>query len=257
MVRRIASQVHQQVSRLMRADYIKKEPAWYQAVLSYPPLPLPAKAPPARTQYDLLPPKGAQTNAAARNAQSPKPLPVWYVEDDIRRQFFRDHPFEAFRPTTLVEDAAVADPHPIRGETWTRLRQRGRNPSPEDTIQFAVNLHQYHDVPLSDAYKKAVAQFRALRSEHHIATTFAVLEAETLGAVFSRGEIAHSHEKEKRQLASWERREEMDEGAIAARKRWKAIVERPEANKEWTRGQEYVRLWKEGVRPTYSAALTE
>ena len=25
----------------------------------------------------------------------------------------------------------------------------------------------------------------------------------------------------------------------------------------WTRGEEYVRLWKEGVRPDYSPALTE
>ena len=27
--------------------------------------------------------------------------------------------------------------------------------------------------------------------------------------------------------------------------------------KAWSRGEEYVRLWKEGVRPDYSPALTE
>jgi len=157
-----------------------------------------------------------------------------------------------------VEHAVIADSHPVRGEVWTRLRQRGRNPSPEDAIQFAVNLYQYHSHPLTEAYSKAVAQFRALRSEHHIATTFAVLEAENLGAVFSPGEIAHAHEKEKRQLATWARREELDEGDIVARKRWKAIVEKQGGGvEEWTKGKEYVRLWKEGVRPTYSAALTE
>lgn len=48
----------------------------------------------------------------------------------------------------------------------------------------------------------------------------------------------------------------MDEGAIAARKRWKAIVER-DTDKRWTKGKAYVRLWQEGVRPTYAAALTE
>jgi len=26
---------------------------------------------------------------------------------------------------------------------------------------------------------------------------------------------------------------------------------------EWTKGKEYVRLWQEGVRPTYSTALAE
>lgn len=49
----------------------------------------------------------------------------------------------------------------------------------------------------------------------------------------------------------------MDEGAMAARKRWKAIIERSGGNEAWSRGEEYVRLWKEGARPTYSAALTE
>lgn len=116
----------------MRADFIKQEPVWYKAVLSYPPLPLPPKAPPSRTDYDRLPPKRDSATTSKANAHSPRPLPVYYLEDDIRRQFFRDHPFEAFRPTTLVEGAGIADPHPIQGEAWTRLRQRGRNPTPEE-----------------------------------------------------------------------------------------------------------------------------
>ncbi|KAF5384843.1 hypothetical protein D9615_001356 [Tricholomella constricta] len=254
MVRRIASQVHQQVSRLMRGDYIKRQPAWFQAVLDYPPLPLPPKAPPARTAYDQ-PSKSPKTSRP--RAYDPKPLPIAYLEDKIRRQFFRDHPFEAFRPATLVEGAGVEDAHSIYGKAWTRLRQRGRNPTPEDAIRFTLNLHEHHDKPLAEAYTTAVAQFRALRSEHHIATKIAVMEAEYLGAVFSRGEIAHAFEKEKRGLVTFERREELDEGAIAARKRWKAVVERNEGVKEWTKGEEYVRLWKEGVRPTYAPVLTQ
>lgn len=83
------------------------------------------------------------------------------------------------------------------------------------------------------------------------------MEAEALGAVFSHGEIAHAFEKEKKGLATWARREELDEGAMAARKRWKAVVEKREGADQWTKGQEYVRLWKAGVRPTYSAAMTE
>ncbi|KAF8898942.1 mitochondrial ribosomal protein S25-domain-containing protein [Infundibulicybe gibba] len=256
MVRRIACQVHQQVSRLMRAEYIKQEPVWFQAVLNYPPLPLPPKAPAPRTAYDQSPKNASSSGGSKLRPQTPKPLPIYYLEDDVRRQFFRDHPFEAFRPTTLVEGATIEDQHPIQGLSWTRLRQRGRNPTPEDAIRFTLNLHQYHGIPITQAYSRAIAQFRSLRSEHHIATTFAVLEAESLGAVFSRGEIAHAFEKEKKGLATWERREELDEGAMAARKRWKAIIDK-QGSTEWSKGQEYVRLWKEGVRPTYSPALTE
>jgi len=64
-------------------------------------------------------------------------------------------------------------------------------------------------------------------------------------------------EKEKKGLVTFERREEMDEGAMAARKRWKAIVERQHGAKGWSKGEEYVRLWKDGVRPTYAPVLTE
>ncbi|KAF7347623.1 37S ribosomal protein S25, mitochondrial [Mycena venus] len=167
-----------------------------------------------------------------------RPLPIHYIEDDIRRQFYADHPFEAFRPTTLVEKGDI-EQHEVTGAGWTRLRQRGRNPTPEEyapsffssnsttAIQFTLNLKEYHKIPLSQAYARAIAQFRALRSEHHIATTFAVLEAEALGAVFVRGEIEHAFEKEKRALATWERLDDIDEGSLAAaRKRWKMIAER-------------------------------
>jgi small subunit ribosomal protein S23 len=54
------------------------------------------------------------------------------MEDKVRRQFFRDHPFEAFRPVSIVEGGEVEIEHPARGENWTRLAQRGLNPSPEE-----------------------------------------------------------------------------------------------------------------------------
>ncbi|TFK30834.1 hypothetical protein FA15DRAFT_630157 [Coprinopsis marcescibilis] len=253
MVRRIASQVHQQVSRLMRAEYIQKEPVWFKAVLDNPPLSLPAKAPPARTAYDKKP----QLRPQQAYPVNPKPLPIHYIEDDLRRQFFQDHPFEAFRPSTLIEADKIEAPHPIQGSAWTRLRQHGRNPTPDDAIKFAVNLYQTHHISLSEAYARAVAQFRALRSEHHVSTVFAVMEAEALGASFKPSEIERTFREEEQALKSWEKEEERDEGALAARKRWKAIVEKRSGVNQWTKGEEYVRLWKSGVRPDYSPILAE
>lgn len=124
MVRRIASQVHKQAARLMRANYIKNEPVWFQAVLEHPPLPLPPRAPPVREDW----------LASSGRMRKPKnePSPIIYMEDKVRRQFFRDHPFEAFRPVSIVEGGEVEIEHPARGENWTRLAQRGLNPSPEE-----------------------------------------------------------------------------------------------------------------------------
>jgi len=258
MVRRIPSQVHKQAARLLRAKYIRDEPAWYQAVLAYPPIPLPSRAPPSRSEYDLPPSGGPRTAIQNRKYGSPQPLPIHYIEDDVRRQFFRDHPFESFRPVTLVEEGGVADEHPINGKEWTKLRQRGRNPSAEDAVKFTINLHKYHEIPLSGAYARAVAQFRALRGEHHIATTTAALEAEAYGAIFAPTAIEQGFAKEQKQIEAWHSKDELDAGAIAARKRWRAIIERQgTVGSGWSKGQEYVRLWKDGVRPTYAPSLTE
>lgn len=129
MGRRFACQVHQQVSRLLRANYIEKEPVWFQAVLDHPPLTLPPKAPPVRTAYDQKP-----TPRGKSSPFSTQPKPIFYLEDYVRRRFFSDHPFETFRPATLIEGEHIEDAHPISGKNWTRLRQRGRNPIPEEWV---------------------------------------------------------------------------------------------------------------------------
>ncbi|TRM65932.1 mitochondrial ribosomal protein S25-domain-containing protein [Schizophyllum amplum] len=224
--RRFANQVHKQAARLMRGGAIDDEPRWYQSKQEA------GKHNAARTDYLLL-------------------------EDDIRRQFFRDHPFETFRPTTLVEGKNIAAPNPVNGKMWTRLRQRGHNPRAEDAVQFALNLHVHHELPLSEAYRRSVAQFRALRGERQTSVQVAALEARSLGAIFGHSEIEHVFEKMKRGLAGWQRAAAVDEGEIAARKRWKAVADRYEGTVEWTRGEKYVRLWRDGVRPTYSPAIAQ
>lgn len=55
-------------------------------------------------------------------------------------------------------------------------------------------------------------------------------------------------------LKSWKSTAAFDAGEEAARKRWRAIVQKEEPG-AWTRGQSYVRLWREGIRPTYYAPL--
>lgn len=131
------------------------------------------------------------------------------------------------------------------------------NAIPPSAIHFALNLYQYHHTALSDAYAQAVTQFRALRSEHHVATTFAVMEAEALGSTFGPTEAQSAHEYFKKSISTWERQAELDEGALAARKRWKAIIDKNHGQNQWSKGEEYVRLWQEGARPNYMPALTE
>jgi hypothetical protein len=39
----------------------------------------------------------------------PRPQEIVYPEDRVRRQFFKDFPFEALRPTSLVEGQDLRD----------------------------------------------------------------------------------------------------------------------------------------------------
>ena len=138
MVRRVATEVHKQVARLARTGFIKEEPCWYRAVLEHPPFPLPPRSSSNRipASEDKLP-YDLPRNAASSSLRAPRKIktpPIVYLEDEVRRQFFRDHPFEAFRERSIVEENVIESEHPIRGNEWTRLSQRGRNPSPEEYV---------------------------------------------------------------------------------------------------------------------------
>jgi small subunit ribosomal protein S23 len=62
----------------------------------------------------------------------PRPKEIVYQEDRIRRQFFKDFPFEALRPVSLVEGTHVGEGSGVTGSEWTSLEQRGAYPTVEE-----------------------------------------------------------------------------------------------------------------------------
>jgi small subunit ribosomal protein S23 len=61
----------------------------------------------------------------------PRPKDIVYQEDRIRRQFFKDFPFEALRPVSLVEGTHINE-GTKEGVEWTSLEQRGAYPTVEE-----------------------------------------------------------------------------------------------------------------------------
>lgn len=128
-------------------------------------------------------------------------------------------------------------------------------------IRFAVNLYEHSpDMSLSDAYVAACMQYRALRSEREVAKLVAIDEAEYYGTTFEPNHIDRSFEKEQEYLASWEGAKSAEAESMEGRKKWRMRVERPihdpDLQPGWSRGEEYIRLWKKGVRPDYSPAVS-
>ena len=122
-------------------------------------------------------------------------------------------------------------------------------------IQFAVNLHEYHNVPVTQAYAMAIAQFRALRAEHEVATRVALMEADYYGLQFGPSLTQRTFNEEQKVLQSWSKNKQADVMANTARKRWRMVPEQVGEPGSWSRGEEYTRLWQEGVRPSYAPTL--
>ncbi|GAA5888728.1 hypothetical protein JCM6882_002829 [Rhodosporidiobolus microsporus] len=144
----------------------------------------------------------------ASNTRRPKPLPIVFAEDKIRKRFFVDHPFEAYRPVSLVEGEKIKEVEGPQGAEWTELSQRSVVPSAEDCIAYIHNLTVAHSVPITQAYPHGVAQFRTLRAEHELATLSARNQATAFGAHFF-GEIDRALAMEEKVLDQWENAREV------------------------------------------------
>ncbi|WFD02504.1 mitochondrial ribosomal small subunit component [Malassezia obtusa] len=222
MPRRIPIQVTQTVSRLLEGGYMKNPPAWYEPTLRHPPALVPPRQSRERPDSDL--PRSLQSEARhamlhqdrphmnsrkkLRSQLPPlRPQPIVYDADRIRRQFFRDHPWEAKRVSTLVEMDYVleANPEPQipKGEVpdlthWSRL-----NPSVEDVIQCTLRTSQETNLSLSQAYRRTLATYHAIQAEREHRIRYANYEARSLGADLGRSETTRGFDKEQRELDKW------------------------------------------------------
>lgn len=225
MPRRLGSSVPATVSRLLQGGFLQSSPAWFGAVGSVAPLrPSLTRKIPKQGKDDNNSSSHASSSRASSSGQDPyawrgakrlstkdkksmkysppKPEPIQGLElhDKVRRMFFADHPFEAFRGIDLVEQDGVDDGSwGPKGEQWTELRQRSWNPSPDECVPllstiakpayllpcscvaFVLNLHQAHGIPLALAYQTGISQFQSLRASYEVSLHSAQVEMQTHG----------------------------------------------------------------------------
>ncbi len=99
------TQLYNHVSRLLTGGIMKKLPAWYSAMEKFPPSqnllrsPLQFRKKTKRHKF--------YTNTHSQKhlkTKIPRPRPIYYMEDRLRREFYRDHPYELLRPQILMEN---------------------------------------------------------------------------------------------------------------------------------------------------------
>ncbi|WVW84703.1 hypothetical protein I302_106737 [Kwoniella bestiolae CBS 10118] len=275
-MRRIPSQVPQAVSRLLQGNVLSQPPTWYIPVLSNPPPQLPPRqvvqrnrpssaSPAHRSTGDMsyIPAGELERRDRLRKYKSRKQKPerIVYLEDKIRRQFFKDFPFEALRPVSLVEGREIDESKKVEGGEWVKLEQRGEYPTVEDTISFVLNVQQTRQIPISEAYAIATREFINLRARHEQATIAAEIEARHYGAEFKPDAFERQFTLEQKSLSSLipPSTRSSDSTKVKYRKqpRWQWSNTIPQTSGsvsgEFTGGKSYIESWKL-PRPLESAS---
>lgn len=148
------------------------------------------------------PPQG-DVKAVSRKVKKSKkffrPRYIQYPEDDLRKTFFADHPWELARPRILVEDSG----NDGLNYDWSRLQQPGKALDGESVIQRQMWLMENEKLSKSAAYDVARKEFYRLRMRSDIERRIAAEEARSVGAFFGKSHLQVGLELEEKALLAW------------------------------------------------------
>lgn len=80
--------------------------------------------------------KRASQRASKKKSRMFQPMRIEYEEDELRRDFFRDHPWELARPRVLLENNG----RDHQGQDWTRMEQHAKKLDGERYVDLDLDL---------------------------------------------------------------------------------------------------------------------
>ncbi|KAJ5483438.1 hypothetical protein N7530_002684 [Penicillium desertorum] len=129
-----------------------------------------------------------------------QPVELKYEEDQLRTQFFRDHPWELARPRVLLESTGKDFEH----YDWSRIQQPGKRLDGESVVQRQLwLLNNVPDMTKSAAYDIARREFYRLRLQEDIQRRVAAEEAAAYGAEFGPSYLDIGMKMENEQYDKW------------------------------------------------------
>ena len=213
---------------------IKRLPQWVDAVGEVPPSEVLIRHPPpqhqmVRQRMKTLPgssqPQAVfEVQEKRRKPKKPsrlfQPVELKYEEDELRHEFFRDHPWELARPRVLVESSGKD----FENHDWSRIKQPGKRLDGERYVHRLKDLgilntnglclvsvvqrplwllNNVPDITKSTAYDIARREFYRLRLQEDIERRVAAEEAEATGANFGPSYLDLGMELENQQFDKW------------------------------------------------------
>ncbi|KAJ5812194.1 hypothetical protein N7474_008495 [Penicillium riverlandense] len=144
-----------------------------------------------------------------------QPVEIKYEEDQLRREFFRDHPWELARPRVLLESTGKD----FENYDWSRIQQPGKRLDGESVVQRQLYLlNTVPNMTKSEAYDQARQEFYRLRLKEDIERRVAAEEAEATGAIFGPRHLDMGMEGENQQFERWKKWAQREAQIIEQRK---------------------------------------
>ncbi|KAJ8109477.1 hypothetical protein ONZ43_g6124 [Nemania bipapillata] len=191
------TRVYQTVTNLMSARILahqkNQKPVWYHVVESIPPSEILSRP---------YPPQHREPNPKTRKpSRLFQPQRLVYEEDGLRRQFYKDHPWELARPRMIVE----MDGRDAERYDWSKgLRQPGMPLCGESVVQRQLwRMRNVEGMTEEKAYDITRREFYALRHEEDVERRIAKEEAMKVGAYFGKSFLQIGMELEDQQYELW------------------------------------------------------
>ncbi|TVY49994.1 37S ribosomal protein S25, mitochondrial [Lachnellula occidentalis] len=187
------SRVYQTALRLLESQSIEQPPVWFNTIGSIPPGEILTRTQPAQHRETKF------NSRIRKPSKMFKPQPIEYEEDQLRREFYNDHPWELARPRIVLEN----DGRDGQRCDWSRIQQLGRPLSGESVVQRQLWLIQNNGLPKNAAYDVARKEFYALRHEQEVERRVAKEEAMWTGAYFGKSMLEIGMQLEDKVYEGW------------------------------------------------------
>jgi small subunit ribosomal protein S23 len=151
-------------STIIKGDTSNRAPAWLQAVVHIPPAEVLTR--PYPIQH--TPPRDRALKPGRQPRNLFRPTKIVHPEDQLRQEFYRDHPWELARPKLVLE----LDGQDARYRDWSKgLRQPGMALSGERYVSsFFSPLFHLTPVPSFSRYAKKESMVCMLTIPHRMIT---------------------------------------------------------------------------------------
>ncbi|KAL8687559.1 MAG: hypothetical protein Q9218_006303 [Villophora microphyllina] len=194
--------VHQTATRLVASERIQSVPPWHDVV---------GRIPPAQTLVRSQPLQH-QERPRRLNIKKPsklfQPQRITYEEDNLRKEFFGDHPWELARPRVVLEN----DGRDSERKDWSLVSQPDRHVDGESVVQRQVFLlhgnPEKGQIPNPNmtparAYDQARKEFYETRLHQDIERRIAKEEAMATGAYFGKTVLQVGMQLEDKVFEEW------------------------------------------------------